>query len=112
MKYEGGCHCGRVRYEFEGQINEVMECNCSHCSKKGMLLYFVDKDKFKLQSGADNLTEYLFNKKSIRHLFCKTCGTQAHAEGSTFPKACINVRCVDGINIDSLPRKSFNGKDL
>jgi hypothetical protein len=77
-----------------------------------MLLYFVDKDKFTLLSGGDNLVEYFFNKKSIRHLFCKTCGTQAHAEGVTFPKACINVRCVDDIDITHLSRKSFNGKDL
>ena len=112
MKYTGGCHCGAVRYEFEGDITEVLECNCSHCAKKGMLLYFVDKDKFKLLSGAENLSEYQFNKKAIRHLFCKTCGTQSFAEGVSFPKACINVRCVDDIDLAGIPRKAFNGKDV
>lgn len=77
-----------------------------------MLLYFVDNDKFTLLSGADNLSEYLFNKKAIRHLFCKTCGTQAHAEGITFLKVCINVRCVDDIDLATIPRKAFNGKDI
>ena len=77
-----------------------------------MLLYFVDKDKFKLLSGAENLSEYQFNKKAIRHLFCKTCGTQSFAEGVTFPKACINVRCVDDIDLAGIPRKAFNGKDV
>lgn len=112
MKYTGGCHCGKVRYEFDGDVSEVMECNCSHCSKKGMLLYFVDKDKFKLLSGAENLSEYTFNKKAIRHLFCKTCGTQSFAEGVTFPKACINARCVDELDLSVIPRKQFNGKDV
>jgi hypothetical protein len=112
MKYTGGCHCGAVAYEFEGDIQEVMECNCSHCSKKGMLLYFVDKDAFKLLSGADSLSEYQFNKKAIRHLFCKVCGTQAHAEGVSFPKACINVRCVNDIDVASIPKKHYNGKDM
>jgi hypothetical protein len=111
-KHTGGCHCGAVRYEFEGDITEVLECNCSHCSKKGMLLYFADKDAFKLLSGAENLVEYLFNKKAIRHLFCKICGTQAHAEGLGFPKMCINVRCLDNVDLAAIPRKPFNGKDV
>lgn len=112
MKYTGGCHCGAVRYEFEGEVTEGLECNCSHCSAKGLLLYFADKDGFKLLSGAENLSEYFFNKKHIRHLFCKTCGTQAHAEGVTFPKVAINLRCVDGIDLASLPRQHYNGKDV
>ncbi|MEK7155601.1 MAG: GFA family protein [Patescibacteria group bacterium] len=111
-KHTGGCHCGAVRYEFEGEIAEVMECNCSHCAKKGMLLYFVDKDKFKLLSGQEVLKEYQFNKKQTRHYFCTVCGTQAHAEGVTFPKACVNVRCVDDIDLAAIPRKPFNGKDM
>ncbi len=77
-----------------------------------MVLNFVDKDKFKLLSGAENLAEYKFNKMSIRHLFCKTCGTQSFAEGVTFPKACVNVRCLDGVDIDTLILTPFNGKDL
>jgi hypothetical protein len=111
-KHTGSCHCGTVKYELEGDITEVMECNCSHCSKKGLLLYFVDKDKFKLLSGAENLGTYNFNKKAINHYFCTTCGTQAHAEGVSFPKACINVRCVDGIDLASIARKHYNGKDM
>ena len=35
--YTGGCHCGRVRYEVTTDLATVMECNCSHCSKRGML---------------------------------------------------------------------------
>lgn len=110
--YTGGCHCGAVKYEVTTDLAEVLQCNCSHCSKKGMLLNFVDKDKFKLISGKENLGEYQFNKKQIRHYFCKTCGVQSFAEGVTFPKACINVRCLDGVDMDKLTLKPFNGKDL
>lgn len=110
--YTGGCHCGAVRYEVETDLGKILECNCSHCSKKGLLLNFVDKDKFRLLSGADNLAEYLFNKKSIRHLFCTTCGVQSFAEGVTFLKAAINVRCLDDIDVKSLALTPYNGKDL
>jgi len=110
--YLGGCHCGKVRYEVTTDLAKVLSCNCSHCSKKGLLLNFVDKDKFKLLSGEKDLAEYLFNKKTIRHLFCRTCGVQSFAEGVTFPKCAINVRCLEGVDTDSLVVTPFNGKDL
>jgi hypothetical protein len=110
--HTGGCHCGAVRFEVETDLEKVLVCNCSHCHQKGLVLNFVDKDKFKLLQGRDNLTEYNFNKKSIRHLICKTCGVQSFAEGVTFPKACINVRCLDNVELDSLTLTPFNGKDL
>src|SRR5262245_51884510 len=37
MMYQGSCHCGRVSFEVEGDLGQVMECNCSHCSRKGYL---------------------------------------------------------------------------
>jgi hypothetical protein len=110
--YKGGCHCGAVRYEVETDLAKVLECNCSHCRAKGLLLNFVDKDKFKLLTGAEHLTEYQFNKKSIRHLFCNICGVQSFSEGVVFPKAAINVRCLDGVELSSLTLTPFNGKDI
>lgn len=110
--YKGGCHCGAVTYEVVTNLEKVLECNCSHCHKKGLLLNFVDLDKFTLLTGEDNLTEYNFNKKSIRHLFCKTCGVQSFAKGVTFPKACVNVRCLEGVDTKALTITPFNGKDL
>ncbi len=110
--YKGACQCGAVTYEVETDLEKVLVCNCSHCNKKGLLLNFVDKEKFTLLSGEENLTEYKFNKQSIRHLFCKTCGVQSFAEGVTFPKACVNVRCLEGVDIDALTLTPFNGKEL
>ena len=110
--YTGGCHWGKVKYEVQTDLAKVLSCNCSHCHKKGLLLNFVDKDKFKLLSGVNNLAEYNFNKKAIRHLFCKTCGVQSFAEGVTFPKVCVNVRCLDGVEPETLTITPFNGKEL
>jgi hypothetical protein len=112
MKHIGGCHCGAVRYEVETDLGKVMECNCSHCHKKGFLLHFVDKDKFILLQGSDHLTEYRFNKKAIRHLSCKTCGVQSFGEGVETPKVMINVRCLDGVDQKDLTVTQINGKDF
>ena len=42
----------------------------------------------------------------------RTCSVQSYAEGVTFPKACINVRCLDGVEIKDLKIEPFNGRDL
>lgn len=112
MKYTGGCHCGAVRYEVETDLARVIECDCSRCHKAGLVLNFVDKDKFKLLQGADDLIDYRFNKKTIRHLFCKHCGIESYGEGVTFPKAAINVRCLDNLDFASLTITPYSGKDL
>ena len=43
----GSCHCGQIRFEVEGTYGDVVECNCSHCSRKGYLLWFVPRDKLR-----------------------------------------------------------------
>lgn len=35
MRYTGSCHCGKVAFEVEGELKEVLDCNCSICQKKG-----------------------------------------------------------------------------
>ena len=45
MKYKGSCHCGKVAFEVEGELNGAMACNCSMCSRKGSLLWFVPRDQ-------------------------------------------------------------------
>lgn len=75
--YTGSCHCGLVQYEVDVDLEKpVIECNCSHCERKGFLLSFTARENFKLLSGEENLTEYKFNKNVISHLFCNTCGVQ------------------------------------
>lgn len=114
--YQGGCHCGAVRYSVLTDLNPpVISCNCSICSKKGHLLCFVPADDFKLQRGKDAVTDYQFNTHNIHHLFCKTCGIQSFGTG-TAPTGdrmvAINVRCLDGFDIDAVQPVKFDGKSL
>ena len=113
--YIGGCHCGRVRYEVTSDLAMVMECNCSHCSKRGMLLTFVTPDKFRIEGGEEGLEDYQFNKKVIHHLLCPDCGVESFARGKGpdgKEMICINVRCLDDVDIKSLTVTPFNGRDL
>jgi hypothetical protein len=113
--YGGGCQCGKVRYEASFELGEVISCNCSRCGRLGSLLAFVPSGDFKLVSGEGAMTEYLFNKHAIHHLFCATCGTQSFARG-TRPDGgevvALNVRSLDGVEVDTLRVKKFDGRSL
>jgi hypothetical protein len=113
--YQGGCHCGRVRYEITTALEQVTECNCSICSKRGVLWTFVKAAQFKMLRGQDTLTDYQFGKKHIHHLFCSTCGIGSFSQGRA-PNGedtyAVNARCLDDVDIDGLTRKHFDGKKL
>ncbi len=113
--YTGHCHCQAVTFKVEMDLSTALICNCSHCHMKGMALSFVPKSQFKLLTGADNLTEYRFHKKVIGHQFCKICGVEAFAYGTSKEgeeTAMVNLRCLDDIDLESLPTHKYNGKDI
>ena len=112
QSYSGSCHCGAVRFTAEADLSTVIECNCSHCSRKGLLLVFTPREKFTLEQGEDKLTEYRFNKRVIAHQFCSVCGVQAHAYGQGrdgAETAAINVRCLEGVDLTQLNRVPYDG---
>ncbi|HZP68512.1 MAG TPA: GFA family protein [Pseudolabrys sp.] len=113
--YTGGCHCGKVRFEVQADIAEVITCNCSRCRKVGALLSAVPMSDFKLLSGADELTDYQFNKRRIHHPFCRTCGIESYAYGKGpggEDMVMLNVRCLDDVEPEQFKVRKFDGAKL
>jgi hypothetical protein len=114
-KHKGSCHCGQVAFEVEGEIEGVLSCNCSICQRKGSLMWFVPHEKFRLLTPEDAASTYTFNKHVIKHRFCPTCGMHPYGEG-THPKghaiAAINIRCLEDVDLASIPVKHFDGRSL
>jgi hypothetical protein len=115
MTYRGSCHCGKVAFEVDGEIAGAMACNCSMCSRKGSLLWFVPRASLRLLTPEAGLATYTFNKHVIQHRFCANCGIHPYGEG-TDPKgnrmAAINIRCLEGVDIDAVPVQHFDGRAL
>lgn len=111
--YQGGCHCGAVRYAVELELKQAIRCNCSICEKQGALRLFAPASQFKLLQWADSLSDYQFNQRVIHHLFCKTCGISSFSRGlgpQGQEMVSINARCLDGIDLDQLPLYDYDGK--
>ena len=113
-KHKGGCHCGNIAYEFEGEIGEGLECNCSLCAKRGGLLAFYPATAFTLTTGREKLGTYHFNKGKIDHHFCPDCGISPYSEGENKGQkmVAINLRCVEGVDPHALKIKSVNGREF
>ncbi len=114
MQYHGSCHCGKVAFEAEGEIAGAISCNCSMCQKRGALLWFVPREKLQV-TGESELTTYTFNKHVIKHRFCKHCGILPFGEGVD-PKgnkmAAVNIRVIEGIDLEKIPLQHYNGRAL
>lgn len=97
MKYTGGCHCKKVRFEFEAPAKLLLtRCNCSICRMTGFLHLIVDGDNFKLLSDESDLGCYQFNTKTAKHYFCKHCGVKSFYVPRSHPDGySINANCVD-----------------
>lgn len=115
MIYKGRCHCGKVAFEVEGEINGAMACNCSICSRKGTLMLFVPREKLRLLTPESEMSTYTFNKHIIKHRFCPTCGIHPYGEGvgpNGNNMAAINIRCIEGIDLASVPVQNYDGLSL
>jgi hypothetical protein len=112
--YQGGCHCGRVRFRVRTDFSRVAECNCSICKRKGALHQRVAPADFELLSGADALTLYQFGTRTAKHYFCSTCGVFPFGNPRTMPALMVvNVRCLDDFAQlrDGLAIVPFDGRN-
>ena len=109
--YQGGCHCGRVRFAVTVDLDTITECNCSICTKKGIWHLIVPREQFKLLSGEDDLTTYTFNTGVAKHTFCRVCGMHPFYVPRSDPdKIDVNARCLDDFDINAIRPKPFDGR--
>ncbi len=109
--YEGGCHCGQVRFRCHGDLTNVAECNCSVCTMKGFLHLIMPRDRFELLSGEDAITTYKFGTGVAKHTFCKHCGIHSFYTPRSAPDGIsVNVRCLDGVDVAGVRGNPFDGR--
>ncbi|HTF84106.1 MAG TPA: GFA family protein [Cellvibrio sp.] len=113
MKYQGSCHCGKIAFEVEGEIDGALSCNCSMCQRKGSLLWFMPRSALNLLTPENAMSTYTFNKHVIKHHFCPDCGIHPFGEG-TDPNgnvmAAINIRCIEDIDLTTIPVQHYDGR--
>jgi hypothetical protein len=109
--YEGGCHCGQVRFRVQGDLDRVSVCNCSICTMKGIIHMEVSRERFELLRGDDALSTYTFGTGVAKHTFCRHCGIHSFYTPRSRPDGfSVNVRCLEGVDLGSLHPSLFDGQ--
>ncbi|WP_213952912.1 GFA family protein [Variovorax sp. dw_954] len=100
--YQGSCHCGAIRFEIDTVIDRVTQCNCSVCTKKGILHHRVAPENFRLLGGDETLGTYQFGTRVAKHHFCTVCGIQTFTRPRAAPELyTVNVRCLDDYDLQA-----------
>jgi hypothetical protein len=111
-RFEGQCHCGRVRFDVHLTERRALRCNCSICFKKGFVHLIVPQAQFTLRSGAEALTTYTFNTHTARHTFCKHCGVQAFYTPRSHPDGVsVNLRALAPELAETFTIEPFDGQN-
>lgn len=68
---EGTCHCGAVRWQFDGDPEHATACNCTVCRRYGVLWAYGHEDEDVRASGP---TRAYMRGERIAFHFCAVCG--------------------------------------
>jgi hypothetical protein len=97
IKIDGGCHCGRLRYEAEIDPTGVEICHCEDCQVLSgsafRVVVPVTEEAFRLTAGEP--TTYVKTAESGAkriQAFCSHCGSQIYATSAAPGKRTFGLR--------------------
>jgi hypothetical protein len=106
-RYEGSCHCGRIRYQVQAHVTAAVDCNCSYCRRLGALWLEVPEPDLKVLAGGENLSLYQFGTRTAQHYFCRHCGIAPFSRPRLDPSRwAVNLRCLEDLDLSRLTIES------
>ena len=84
-KLEGGCFCGKIRYQISGDPVLQLYCYCKDClaitGTDGYAGYMVKNENFSLIEGNPRTHEKIAKDgRTVKRHFCGTCGSNLWGE--------------------------------
>ena len=71
----------------------------------------LPRERFKLVSGEDCLSEYRFDSGEARHVFCRHCGVKSFYYPRSHPDGVsVNASCIDPGTVASMKITPFDGQ--
>ncbi len=82
----GRCLCGKVAYEFEGDINWSGHCHCESCRRNtsSVVATFIGVPRTAFRFTGAEPKAYV-SSKGVRRLFCADCGSPIAYDADAYP---------------------------
>lgn len=89
-KITGGCLCGAIRYEIDGEPVRAANCHCDDCrratgSSFGTNVFYKEGDVKILKGTPKKFQHPADSGNTMTKMFCDNCGSQVFGSGSGRP---------------------------
>ena len=95
LKIDGSCHCGKIRYEADIELEKVGVCHCTDCqtlSGSAFVAFVqVQKENFRLRGEPRIYVKTAESGNRRAQAFCPDCGTRIYASAEKDPPV-FNLR--------------------
>ena len=93
MKATGGCYCGNIRYEINGDTEAAFQCHCRECQyitggNPNVVMVFALDDFAYTKGSVSDFARDDLEKPVYRH-FCANCGTGIGSRSPSRPNSMI-----------------------
>lgn len=109
---QGCCHCGAVRWSFEGVPESATACNCTICRRYGVRWAYDYEDERIRVSGPTR--PYVRGDGKIGFHFCPDCGCVAYwrslaAGDNGRRRIAVNLRLAEPAAVGGIIMDHFDG---
>jgi hypothetical protein len=107
---EGSCHCGAVRWSFEGVPESATMCNCTACRRYGVIwAYDYEGEGIKVSGPTQ-----AYVRRHLGFHFCPNCGCLAYWRGLQADekgrrRIAVNLRLADPEAVGAVVIDHFDG---
>jgi hypothetical protein len=110
---EGSCHCGAVRWSFEGVPESATACNCTACRRYGVI-WAYDYEGEGIKVSGD--TRAYVRGRHLGFHFCPNCGCVAYWRGlepneQGRRRIAVNLRLAEPVAVAAIAIEHFDGLD-
>ncbi len=109
---EGSCHCGAVRWSFDGLPDSATACNCTICRRYGVLwAYDYEGERIRVTGPTRS---YVRNGGTLGFHFCPDCACvvcwRANAPGKDGRRRmAVNLRLAEPEAVGAIVIDHFDG---
>ena len=107
MKISGGCHCGAIRYEIDGEAITHALCHCADCRRHagapmvGWTMYRADQ--MRIVKGEPKTYH---SSQNGRRRFCPDCGTGLFYTNAEMLPGIVDVQSATYDDPDLVPARA------